>query len=454
MGREVSMARVRYIARQMVAGQWNETPMLSTVMALTLQRYLRILQAEGADLGDAIQQDARLRQMLEDELRALTEDKLAQIGDELQLTRRSTSTGESLLTWKSLPLPADRLVKASFAALVPGAIVPRDDHDQLVAAYEYTTPKTTKERARILIGYLADRSDKLAQVIEAQGALCTKVQLALWARWCRSGEKEKITYSIDDLLDDVGYKKKKRAHKTENRLAVGRALAALFDLEVDVEFDFQGRSANSTGPLWERGFSLDLRDNGKRVRGVIRYAPGEWFTASPAWRARNAQIAQVAPGILRLSNQERHRAAVFLGGYFATLARMNGNEHVTLTGDTLAKMAGLKEKKPGRLGESIERTLDQLVEVGVIKAWANLSDGDPVEDPDDLDNPDTLAGLADDGLPDNFRKRRIVITWPDMIADTAPEIAAKQQQHIKEAKKRKARREAAAVAAKSRRETA
>lgn len=454
------------IAREMANGQlWGERPVLSAVL-LTI---LKALQAEGLTLDDEIkgeQAEQRLKAIVTYLLPRLPPDKFAQMAREMgiDLTPARRSRRGSLLDRVTLPLPADRLVRATFEALLPGAIAPIKEGDDPLklatisggekwfGAYFYETEHGSRldraprvshmGEASVAIGFVRDPGEQIARTVREQGALCGKVQFALWAHSADEADKEGwVTVPYNGLLDDLGYKRKKRAHKPTNKIALNRVLDALGELRVAGVVEVAGKTGRLRGRLWDIGLEADTPDLKQGwLPSSIRFKPGEWFTGFPQWRELNQQIAKVSAGILKLSNEVQDRPALYIACNLATLARMNGYRSKQLRGAELARMAGLREPKPGRMGESVERALDRLAEVGVIKSWAYVTPGDPVEDPDDLDNLVTLAGLADDGLAPDFRARRVRIEWPDALQATRVALADKKQRRLEAAQPAKAKR--------------
>lgn len=330
-----------------------------------------------------------------------------------------------------LHLPADRIVKSTFDAFLPGNL--RETNDMgFFGAYSYSwrSSKTNESSVKGIVGYRDNPGEAIWDYTQHRGAMLSKLQLSLWARaYAETGARagEFIELSILQLCDDLGYKRKKGGHRREVKLEISQALNCLWELEVDARFQVEGKFYNVKGPLWSEGLQIeqseDLFDN---IPYIVRFAPGDWFN-SPAWRSLNKQVAAVSAGALKLSTEKNDQAALFLACYFSTLARMNGNRPVSrLRADTLAEKSGLKQTytRPGRLRDALERSLDRLVEVEVVKNW-RLDTVDPCADPDDLNNPETLATLADDGSKTkrNWLSQVYLIEWPDEVVGTGPAIA-------------------------------
>lgn len=331
-----------------------------------------------------------------------------------------------------LHLPADRIVKSTFDAFLPGNMKEKAGMG-FFGAYSYSWRSSPKNESGVkgVVGYRNNPGEAIWDYTQQRGAMLSKLQLSLWARaYAETGAKagEFIELSMNQLCDDLGYKRKKGGHRRESKIEVSDALDCLWELEVEARGMVEGKEYKITGRLWNEGLRVEqTEDLFASIPYSVRFAPGDWFN-SPAWRSLNKQVATVSAGALKLSTELKDRSALFLACYFSTLARMNHNRPVSrLRADTLAQKSGLAETykgRPGRLQESIEKALDRLIEVEVVKNW-RLDTVDPCADPDDLDNPETLATLADDGSKSkrNWLSQVYVIEWPDDVVGTGPAIA-------------------------------
>lgn len=338
-------------------------------------------------------------------------------------------------------LPANPLVKGAFDALLPGNLTTETNSMGFFAAYSLSAQRRSKSQfsgaVEGVIGYTDNPGDAIWRYIQGRGAMMAKLQLALWARVYHETDAtpgEYVEVSIVQLCDDLGYKRKKGGHRREVKIEVSRALRSLLELRIDARMQLDGRTCRISGPLWVEGLQVELEELFEWVPHVVRFAPGDWFH-TPAWRAVNGQVATVSAGALKLSTDRNDQAAVFLACYFATLARMNRNRPTSrLSARTLAEKSGLAQTytRPGRLREAVERALERLEEVGVIKQYT-LDTVDTCADPDDLDNPETLATMADDGAKTKrqWLSQVYIIEWPDEVVRTGPAIAAKREQHVK-----------------------
>ena len=352
---------------------------------------------------------------------------------------------------KNLCLPADRVVSATMAAFIPGNLSENNNRG-FFRGYTFSTRQGNKfhhtGEAEGVIGYADNPGEVIWQYVQRRGAMLAKLQLAFWARVYHETDVtpgQYVEMPIVQLCDDLGYKRHKGGHRREHKIEVGKALDSLFDLEIEAHGYINGKRYKMTGPLWSKGIKLESEELFDMVPVVVRFAPGDWFNIEE-WRRLNGQVATMSAGALKLSTEKNDQAALFLACYFATLARMNGNEpSKRLKARTLAEKSGLVKtyKKPGALQKAVEGALGRLVEVGVIKDYP-LDTVDTCADPNDFDNPETLATLAEDGSKKgkDWLNQVYIIKWPDEVVKNGPAIAEKREKHIK---RRTAQAEAAAT---------
>ena len=331
-----------------------------------------------------------------------------------------------------LRVPSDRILKSTWDAFLPGNLSETNDMGFFSAySYSYPSSKKNKSSAKGVVGYKKNPGEAIWDYTQKRGSMLSKLQLSLWARaYAETGARagEFIELSMNQLCDDLGYKRKKGGHRLQSKIEVRDALNCLWELEVEARVIVKDKEYKITGRLWNEGLRVEQsEDLFESVPYSVRFAPGDWFNTR-AWRRLNKQVASVSAGALKLSTERKDQSALFLACYFSTLARMNHNRPFSrLSANKLAQKSGLVETykgRPGRLREAVERALDRLIEVGVIKEW-RLDTVDPCADPDDLDNPETLATLADDGslTKRNWLSQVYIIEWPDEVVKTGPAIA-------------------------------
>ena len=334
--------------------------------------------------------------------------------------------------------PADRINKGTIEAYA------RVCDWQAVDGFFRGVTVASGTKFRQTIGFRTDPGQTLWDFLRTRGEAAIKAHYALWARCYETtgGEAGKyIVLDIPQFCEDLGYTKHhKGGFRREHKQEAVRILHALTTAELSVEFTAgsNGKVRRLRGPLWQRGIEADERDQYGDLFGAARmgdpsnwepvkvsYAPGQWFE-DPEWRKHNKYVGLIGAGILRLDNRN-DRWAIRIGGFYGTLARFEQYRPRAFHVLTVLRKTGLSSlntRNPQEQEEAFRRAHDRLVEVGVLKAW--VYDGEPIPEPD-MDDPDDLAALAD-YQPDDWRRRRVVITWPDaMTAETARLEAAEQR---------------------------
>jgi hypothetical protein len=208
----------------------------------------------------------------------------------------------------------------------------------------------------------------------------------------------------------------------------------------------QGQTRRIRSHLWLRGAIAEELDSYADLFGANRvgdpedwdpvafaYAPG-YFFADPDWRRFNKNVALIGAGLLKLGIDNFDKWAVLVGGYLAIQSRINGYRPLKRKVRLVMEGTGLmeeisKNRQPGRAREKLDRALERLKSVGVIKDFEFTSRPEDV-DPDDLNNTKTLdvppeptqwAGAWLDGS--------VLITWPDYLRQRAKELEKRRQKY-------------------------
>lgn len=362
--------------------------------------------------------------------------------------------------------PSNIITKATIEALPPGAMQVLSE--KTLQDYRVTKAKDIFWRAypfeggnknktgeiRGFIGPVTQPAEAIWDQLQRNGALAVQVQFALWALAYAATDgqpSEFITVDISQFCDQLGYKQKSRAHKRETKQAVMNALEYVTSLHLLAEFILpNGKTRRLKGPLWVRGASAEDEYGdlfgANRVPGTeqmwepvfFRYAPGDFFS-DPEFRRYNAEIAYIGEGILKLK-QDTDKYSIFIGGYLATIARMNGYRTSTIKIQTLAEKSGLLrvdgQKNPKRMIERVYLALDRLKEVGVIQDWTPQTLSKAGIDYDDLNSPETRKAMIEpSGHARKELQSTVEIIWPQSLQDRANKLRSKRQRHLGSSKK-------------------
>ncbi len=368
--------------------------------------------------------------------------------------------------------PADRFNKAAIESFMTGAMLkataiqPKLDalearglteSNQFWAAYPIETKANDLHGA---IGFTKDPGEAIWNLLQKNGALAVKAQYALWARAYADTDAlphQFIKIPITQFCDDLGFKRKKRAHTKENKQAAMRVLELLTSLELIAVYQPpQGTTRRLRGPLWSRGIIAEEMDGyadlfgSNRVPGTkamwepvaFSYAPGPFF-ADEVWRAYNKNVALIGEGLLKLNADNEDKWAVMIGGYVAILARMNGYRSTNVGVRFLLEKTGLwsvnGESNPGRMRDKLERALDRVRGVGLIREWKITTPPEGVN-PDDFTSDETLTSLAEPTRwTKNWLGQCVIIDWPPDMERRAGELKAKKSKAIAGRRGRKPR---------------
>jgi hypothetical protein len=341
--------------------------------------------------------------------------------------------------------PSDRIHKAAVEALAPGALRPPaemrsaeftavETHPaRFWAAYAFKSGKS-RDHVRGVVGFVGEPTALAQEFVKKGNPLAIKAQFALWARVfaetdAEPGQFARLTFS--QFCDDLGYVRKKRAHRPERRQEAHTVLQLLTSLElVCVYHTPNGKQVRLSGPLWLRGLLKEearRREEADEARWDLvdfSVAPGHWF-AHPEWRRFNRRVALVGEGLLQLRT-DRDQWAILLGGYICTQVRMNGYHPIVRRVDTLMTRCGLllaDPENPRRRLEKLEEALEKLVNAGVLSKWDWTGTG---EEPD-MDDSTEVSALAD--VPS---ARCVKVWWPADIERREAMLQARHEQRIAE----------------------
>lgn len=328
------------------------------------------------------------------------------------------------LTWHGLiRFSSDRVHKALIESLAGGfAFIPdeRALPSELHDGSDFVSIGG-KDRLTGRLGFRLPPTDRERRLLDEYRSQLIKLQFALWARAFAETDAEPerpVIVTLSQLCDDLGYRRLQNgAHRPEHKRQVAELLALLTTVELDAEYlTPDGRTTYLRGPLWQRFPDLE-------PERTFAYSPGTWY-ADPAWNRYNRRVALAGAGLLAL-RPDRDRWAISVGGYLATLARMNGYRSLTVRVETLLERTGLGEaerRNASRMREMLERALEQLEAVGVIAAW-DWFGSDPSEP--DMDTPSDLSRLAN--TAPHWAQRSLVIQWPAPLRDRETVLRSRRE---------------------------
>lgn len=300
---------------------------------------------------------------------------------------------------------------------------------------------------RQLVGFRTDPGEGLWEWLRTRGEAAIKLHYVFWARCFEAtggDPNEYFTIDVAQLCEDLGYK---RHHKGGFRLRDKQEAMLLVETftaaELGVVFKLpNGKSGRLHGRIWERGITAETRDEYSDVFGASRAEdakehwepakisvhPGQWFQDAE-WRRANAYMGLLGQGLLRLDNRT-DKWALRIGGYYGSIARTGQYRHRAISVGTVLARTGLAERNarnPREQLEAFERAHERLVQVGVLKAWQFATS--PIDEEPDMDDPETVAQLAEYGSGD-WRRKRVQLQWPDELTERGTGLAQARQRAI------------------------
>lgn len=365
----------------------------------------------------------------------------------------------------------DRLNKAAVESLMPGAMKPfseiQADMDALEARglttskkYWAAYPFNSKKGLHGAIGLTKNPGEVIWKMLQSNGALAVKAQYALWARAYKETDADPhklIVLSVSQFCTDLGFKKKKGAHERSNKHKAIEVLELLTSLELSAIYQNpRGKVVHLHGPLWMRGGVTEELDGytdlfGESHHGnpadrmawnptAFAYAPGVFF-ADPAWRKYNHNVALIGEGLLQLGTGNEDKWAVMVGGYLALLARMNGYRQMRVSVARVVERTGLlfemKHRQPGRMREKLQRALDRLKLVKIIKDAHFTSEPEDI-DLDDFNDTQTLDNLAEPHRwSDGWMHQSILVEWSEDLEQRGSALIERKQKRITHATTKK-----------------
>jgi hypothetical protein len=221
--------------------------------------------------------------------------------------------------------------------------------------------------------------------------LCSDVLLVCLAQWnsLASGPHEAVRITADAILDARGIQRIthdgesgnwQHGHRTEDRIAAGRALAQLAALWLEITNVGTGLKTKllsritieSSPALAIVGLREQLDLEGRRVLLDATVMPGDW--ARTYWELGLRQTAVLAQKALAY-DPKYHYAEKRLAKYLAFAFRWNAHKEADTIDprvSTLLKNASLEpdQRRPQRTRDRLEAALKRLADDGVIGSWS------------------------------------------------------------------------------------
>ena len=202
--------------------------------------------------------------------------------------------------------------------------------------------------------------------------------------------------------------------------------------------------------MWKRGADIEGQKRGRWEQKILTYSRGVFDSN---WQKQNQKfVGYIHKGFAELKADNRDKYAILLGGFLATFAKMNQYQIQSLKLFPILEKIGLWETygatNPGRMREKLERALDRLVEVCILREWRIVEKADVkravremskavnYEEPfEEIDN------AEHEPEPNEWVKiwlnKRLIIAYPSELDERGKLNREKRVKHIERAVKAK-----------------
>lgn len=352
-----------------------------------------------------------------------------------------------------LPFPSDRILLGVVEGL--SQVHRWQATDTFYRSHSSAGPPSKRKDFRMSFGFKADPGEATWKFLLAHGEAAIKAHFALHARCFLETDGVPGRWAhmnISQFCQDLGYKKHPKGgfDKARKQEAI-KLLEVLTSAEIVVHFTPSGKNQPERrlrGPLWTRGIIAEEQDQYSDLLGQARegdpalwdpvgftFGPGPWF-ADPTWREQNKYLGLIGAGLMQLQ-PDNDQAAIRIGGYLGTLARVEQYRVRRIRIRTLLDRIGYADRyknNAGRLQERIEEGFDKLVKVGVFAAW-RYTDALPDDEEPDMDSPEELAQLANcQQVP--WRFKRVEVEWPESLTRETARLEKAQEKAVAEERRR------------------
>ncbi len=419
------------------------------------------------------------RNPLESELDSLTkivrflESEVDRIGKEREqqekdknLSRLELTRYQPLAKTNNLRFSCTNINKLFIEALMPGAMkdfsIVQDSleglkNKTLMDALQYKTAYVGHSKSDLegVVGFKHDLTPEIKDILENESHLLTKAHYILSERFYEQtgGENNGQAFmTLNQFCDDLGMSRKNGAHTPKNK----ERARLVFELHTSTRISalayVNGKKepARVSDNMWRQGAEIESQKRGRWFEHILTFTRGIFDDEWQKWNKKF--VGYIHRGFLELKPDLQDKYAILLGGYLASFAKMNKYQIQSLTLLPILKKLGLwtiyAESNPGKMREKLERALDKLVDVGILREWRieemsnvqkavkQMSKAVNYEEKyEEVDNDGT------EPEPDKWVKiwlnKRLVIAYPTEFDERGKLNIEKRDQHIKRNQKTK-----------------
>jgi hypothetical protein len=324
------------------------------------------------DLRDALRDEVERRQ------RIAKNEKL----DRLELARH-----QPLAKGINLRFSSTNINKLFVESLMPGAMKEFTDvqdsleglkNKTLLDALQFKTAYIGHSKSDLegVVGFKYDLGSEMKDILENESALLTKAHYVLSERFYEQTGGEgsgQSAITLNQFCDDLGMPRKNGAHTPRNKERARSVFEVLTSTRISALAYLNGKKSplRISDNMWKQGAEIEVQKRGRWHEHILTFTRGGF---DDEWQKQNKKfIGYIHRGFLELKADNQDKYAILLGGYLASFAKMNQYQIQPLKLLPILKRVGLwnvyAEATPGKMREKLERSLDKLVSVGILREW-------------------------------------------------------------------------------------
>jgi hypothetical protein len=324
-------------------------------------------------LRDALRDEAKRRQRI-----AKKDEKL----DRLELARH-----QPLAKGINLRFSSTNINKLFVESLMPGAMkeftAVQDSleglkNKTLLDALQFKTAYIGHSKSDLegVVGFKYDLGSEMKDILENESALLTKAHYVLSERFYEQTGGEgsgQSAITLNQFCDDLGMPRKNGAHTPRNKERARSVFEVLTSTRISALAYLNGKKSplRISDNMWKQGAEIEAQKRGRWHEHILTFTRGGF---DDEWQKQNKKfIGYIHRGFLELKADNQDKYAILLGGYLASFAKMNQYQIHPLKLLPILKRVGLwnvyAEATPGKMREKLERSLDKLVSVGILREW-------------------------------------------------------------------------------------
>jgi hypothetical protein len=324
-------------------------------------------------LRDALRDEVQRRQRI-----AKKDEKL----DRLELARH-----QPLAKGINLRFSSTNINKLFVESLMPGAMkeftAVQDSleglkNKTLLDALQFKTAYIGHSKSDLegVVGFKYDLGSEMKDILENESALLTKAHYVLSERFYEQTGGEgsgQSAITLNQFCDDLGMPRKNGAHTPRNKERARSVFEVLTSTRISALAYLNGKKSplRISDNMWKQGAEIEAQKRGRWHEHILTFTRGGF---DDEWQKQNKKfIGYIHRGFLELKADNQDKYAILLGGYLASFAKMNQYQIQPLKLLPILKRVGLwnvyAEATPGKMREKLERSLDKLVSVGILREW-------------------------------------------------------------------------------------